>query len=206
MTTLLRVQMLTNTLVQFALTSSIIPTPADPAHTHFVGPVFDALLPQIHKIRSALFVGNISMSVFQIMVRIMTSVLYDRPSVAVIRSTEVNCSNLFPPPKMDLEHNSLPPNGLHCRPLIGLLKYTRIHSSRMRTARFSGRLRGRGVCLVVGVSRGLSARGCLPRVCVCVHGVSAQWVYNHPWTQRQTPPLPIAWWDTSPREQNDRQV
>ena len=91
MTTLLRVQMLTNTLVQFALTSSIIPTPADPAHTHFVGPVFDALLPQIHKIRSALFVGNISMSVFQIMVRIMTSVLYDRPSVAVIRSTEVNC-------------------------------------------------------------------------------------------------------------------
>ena len=91
MTTLLRVQMLTNTLVQFALTSSIIPTPADPANTHFVDPVFDDWLPQIHKIRSALFVGNISMSVFQIMVRIMISLLYDRPSVAVIRSTELNC-------------------------------------------------------------------------------------------------------------------
>ena len=45
-----------------------------------------------------------------------------------------------------------------------------MHSSRMRTARFSGRLWG---CV--------SARGCLPRECVCpervylLRGVSNQW-------------------------------
>ena len=54
----------------------------------------------------------------------------------------------------------------------------------MRTARFSGHLGGRGVCLVAGVSGGVVCPGVsTPGMCVCPGGVylgrvSAQWVYT----------------------------
>ena len=85
---------------------------------------------------------------------------------------------------------------------------TRMHSSRMRTAHFSGRIWGEGFCLG-GICWGVSAQGG-----VCLEGVYPGGVRG-PWTQRQTPPLhagihtppahcmlgyihplPIACWDT----------
>ena len=92
-----------------------------------------------------------------------------------------------------------------------------MHSSRMRTVRCSGRLRGvaaQGGCLPKGIS---AQRWCLPREGICpgrvsAQGVSAQglsawgclpggvsaWGCTTPWTQRQTPPDQEA--DTLPRQ------
>ena len=54
-----------------------------------------------------------------------------------------------------------------------------MHSSRMRTARRSGRLMeaGGGGCFLpswVSAQGGVSVQGCLPRVCVCLGGSAQQ--------------------------------
>ena len=97
-----------------------------------------------------------------------------------------------PPPKQTPAYGQraagTQPTGMHsCHSLIFVI--ARIHSSRMRTACFSG-------CLGVG---------CLPGD-VCIGGMSAR--DTHPPARcmlEYTSVLPIACWDTPhPREHNDR--